>query len=146
MYIKIELDKIPGNDGAAAASIGPIMLVRKDVADDKGFIAHEAFHIKMFWTWFLAGVGVGAAVLLLLGLSIVPYAAFLTLGVALRAIAYRVSKKYRLWEEVKAYGIQADVNNLDDAWLKKKAASIVKHYDVGLSEEEVYKRLKDERG
>ena len=46
----ITVKKVPFNDDAIAATIGPIVFVEKG-AVDKGVIEHEKFHARMFYYW-----------------------------------------------------------------------------------------------
>lgn len=54
-----------------------VVRIRPKYRDDKGLIAHELEHVRQFWV---------------------------TLG--LHGIFYMLSKRYRLWSEIRAYRVQ----------------------------------------
>lgn len=64
-------------EGSAACARGPVIFIRPSFSGDDGLYRHEIEHVKQ---WF---VSLGA-----------------------HPILYALSKRYRLWAEVKAYRVQ----------------------------------------
>jgi hypothetical protein len=126
----ITVKKVPFNDDAIAATIGPIVFVEKG-AVDKGVVEHEKFHARMFYCWN-APTAILALVAWFIGCISAWYAIPLAFaGFALRAAAYNFIKAYRLWEETRAYGIQAAVNNYSTEKTKSYAKILLDHYTKG---------------
>lgn len=144
----ITVKKVPGNSDAIAATVGPITFVEKG-ATDKGVIEHEKFHARMFFywnvptavlaiaAWFFALVGIWTAVPLMFA------------GTAVRTSLYNFVQKYRLWEETRAYGIQAAVNNYTTEKTKSYAKVLLENYAKGSYSQadvtELEEKLVDER-
>ena len=142
----ITLKKIPFKDNAAGLTVGPIIFLTKEYADNKSYIEHEKLHVRMFWYWVaptallaLAGWFLG-----FLGLWTAVPLAFAGAGV--RAALYNFSEKYRLWEEVKGYAIQAEIDDHSDEKMRKTAELIYNNYNVKNSNvAEIYEDLVNER-
>lgn len=126
----IKLSKIPFKGAAIAMTVGPFTFVEKG-ASDEGVIAHEKFHARMFFWWFIPTAVLTAAAWFfgLVGLWTAVPLAFV--GVALRAAAYNFVQSYRLWEETRAYGIQAAVNGYSLEKTRSYAKVILDHYAKG---------------
>ena len=136
-------DKLPiYNDWAAGVAIGPLIWIKNTHKENKGLLAHEKFHTKMFWIWAAPFTCVAIVLFLMQFVNL----ALITIGVALslRALIYWYIDSYRLWEEVKAYIIQWKVNEEAEVRLQIYAKAIVKHYRLSISEEEVLEKLKNE--
>lgn len=144
----IELSKIPFKNAAIAMTVGPFTFVEKG-NDNPGVVEHEKFHARMFF-WFFLPTTVLAAVAWFIGCvglwTAVPLA---FVGVAVRAGLYNFIQKYRLWEETRAYGIQAAVNNYSTEKTKSYAKILLDNYAKGGYSEadvtELEEKLIDER-
>lgn len=131
------VSSLPPNFGGIA--YGPIVLILEKHRHDAGLYAHERFHVKQWWAFFLLGA------LASLALHQSPYWYFpLILGGGAHALLYLLSDKYKLWSEVQAYKIQLATNPPD--WSDctcKYAGYIARHYKLDISAEDAYQLLKD---
>jgi len=80
--------------------------------DDVGLLEHEIEHVRQWWV---------------------------TLGIS--SIMYLLSKRYRLWAEVKAYKVQLrhpPATEDTNRYRKIYAYRLVVHYKISITEEEAY--------
>jgi hypothetical protein len=144
MNIKFFVDKLPRHDNwAGAVAAGPIIWIKKTQRNNLGLIAHEEFHVKIFWLWALFFLGLACV---FFWLVVIPDIAYFMIGCAIgfRALLYMSIPKYRLWEEIKAYAIQHRINGGGEARLVSYARTIATRYRLNISESEVLEKLKDE--
>jgi len=87
--ITIYTDNLPDNFGGCANAC--VVRIRPKYRADAGIHAHEAEHVRQWWTGVLIGILVALA---------------LIAGGALHPLAYLLPR-YRLWAEARAYHIQA---------------------------------------
>jgi hypothetical protein len=132
--ITFYVSNLPPNYGGIA--YGPVVLILEKYRNDAGLLAHERFHVKQWWAFFLLGF---LASLLVWDQ---PYWYLpLILGAGIHAILYLLSDKYKLWSEVRAYRKQAEYYADDRKLLF--AGYISKYYKLNISTEDAYKLLKD---
>lgn len=143
----ITVSEIPFESDAIAATVGPFTFVKKG-ASDEGVIAHEKFHARVFFYWLVPSVILAAAAWFFGFLALTLAIPLAFTGVAVRALAYNFVETYRLWEEIRAYGIQAATNNYTLDTTKSYAEVILKNYTDGYSQADITNvqvRLVDER-
>lgn len=142
----IKVSKIPFKANAAALTIGPFIFVTDEYADNKSYIEHEKFHVRMF-LYFVAVSAVIAAALWFFGFvglwTAIPLA---FTGAAARAGLYTLSEKFRLWEEIRGYAIQAAIEKHSKEKMEKTAALIRANYNVKkATEAKIFGKLVDDR-
>jgi len=137
------VDKLPVYDNwAAGVAIGPFIWIKKTHKDNKGLIAHEKFHVKMFWVFFVV-FGIIAGVGYILAIQELIYGGLIC-ALALRGLIYKFVDNYRLWEEVKAYVIQYNLNGEKLSKLKFYANAIATHYNLKITKKEALEKLQNE--
>lgn len=141
----IVLKKIPFSENAAGLTIGPVIFV-EETHNTKSYVEHEKLHVRLFWAFVGPTVLIAAALWWfgILGLWTALPLAFA--GAAIRAGLYNFSEKYRLWEEIKGYAIQAVIENFSKKKMETTAGLIFRNYNVKkATEAKIYGALVNER-
>jgi hypothetical protein len=100
----------------AGYTIGPVILIRPSHKDDTGLIAHERVHVAQFWR-----------------------------RPVLHGLLYRLSKRYRLDCEVRAYAVQC-LDPVKPITVTAAAERIASHYGLGIGSAEAWFVLKQRIG
>lgn len=91
---------------------GPLIRIRPKYINDRGLLEHELVHVEQWWR---------------------------TLG--MHGILYKLSSKYRLTSEIKAYRTQLQLSRPSAVdWMVK---AIQTKYDLDASAEEIFKLLSE---
>jgi len=98
--------------GSAGCANGPVIRIRPAYKNDKGLLFHEIEHIRHWWY---------------------------SLGFS--SILYLLSKRFRLWAEVKCYKVQLEYAADRDLARRTYALRLAAHYNLGISVSEALDAL-----
>ena len=91
-------------EGSAGQAKGPVIKIRPAYKDDVGLLAHEVEHVRHWWC---------------------------SLGFS--SILYLLSKRFRLWAEVKCYKVQLEYAADRELARRSFALRLATHYNLGIT-------------